>query len=96
MSFVPVAAAALELPSACRRRRRAVGVRPEHARLWATTTGCSGPLEGEVAYVEALGRETFLGVRRDGGARFVVWVDGRAGEQPGDRVGFGLVPAGLR
>ena len=52
--------------------------------------------EGVVEYAEALGRETFLGVRRDGGPRLVVCVDGRSGAQPGDRVAYGLVPGGLR
>jgi ABC-type sugar transport system ATPase subunit len=73
-----------------------VGVRPEHARPWADEAGLIGPLEGVVEYAEALGRETFLGVRRDGGPRLVVCVDGRSGAQPGDRVTYGLVPAGLR
>jgi ABC-type sugar transport system ATPase subunit len=73
-----------------------VGVRPEHARPWADDAGLIGPLEGVVEYAEALGRETFLGVRRDGGPRLVVCVDGRSGAQPGDRVAYGLVPGGLR
>ena len=73
-----------------------VGVRPEHARPWADEAGLIGPLEGVVEYAEALGRETFLGVRRDGGPRLVVCVDGRSGAQPGDRVTYGLVPGGLR
>ena len=37
-----------------------VGVRPEHARPWRE--GLIGPLRGQVAFVEALGRETFIGV----------------------------------
>src|SRR5215210_2596633 len=73
-----------------------VGVRPEHARPWADGAGLIGPLEGVVEYAEALGRETFLGVRRDGGPRLVVCVDGRSGARPGDRVAYGLVPCGLR
>jgi ABC-type sugar transport system ATPase subunit len=73
-----------------------VGVRPEHARPWVDEAGLIGPLEGVVEYAEALGRETFLGVRRDGGPRLVVCVDGRSGAQPGDRVAYGLVPGGLR
>jgi ABC-type sugar transport system ATPase subunit len=66
-----------------------VGVRPEFARPWED--GLIGPFEGEVAYVEALGRETFLGV--DG---LVVYVDGRATTQVGERVRYGLVRDGLR
>jgi ABC-type sugar transport system ATPase subunit len=73
-----------------------VGVRPEHARPWVDEAGLIGPLEGVVEYAEALGRETFLGVRRDGGPRLVVCVDGRSGARPGDRVAYGLVPDGLR
>jgi ABC-type sugar transport system ATPase subunit len=73
-----------------------VGVRPEHARPWAEGAGLIGPFEGVVEYAEALGRETFLGVRRDGGPRLVLCVEGRSGAQPGDRVVYGLVPDGLR
>jgi ABC-type sugar transport system ATPase subunit len=73
-----------------------VGVRPEHARPWRDGAGLLGPLEGSVAYVEALGRETFLGVDVADGLRFVVEVEGRAAAQPGDRVRFGLAPEGLR
>ncbi len=73
-----------------------LGVRPEHVRPWREDAELIGPVEGTVAYVEALGRETFLGVDAAGGARFVVCVEGRAGEQPGDRIRFGLVPGGIR
>ena len=70
-------------------------MRPEHARPWRDDGDLIGPLEGTVAYVEALGRETFLGVDvRD--TRFVVCVVGRAGEQPGDKLRYGLVPEGVR
>jgi ABC-type sugar transport system ATPase subunit len=93
MSFAPVEALdGLRLPRA--EPGHTLGVRPEHVRRWSDDGGLIGPLEGTVAYVEALGRETFLGV--DGAARFVVCVDGRASEQPGDSVRFGLVPEGLR
>jgi ABC-type sugar transport system ATPase subunit len=66
-----------------------VGVRPEFARLWQE--GLIGPFEGQVEYVEALGRETFLGL--DG---IVLQVDGRAVAQVGDKVRYGLVGEGLR
>jgi ABC-type sugar transport system ATPase subunit len=72
-----------------------VGVRPEAARPWADGAGLAGPLEGTVDYVEALGRETFIGVSVEG-AQLVVHHDGRAAFQPGERLRFGLVPAGLR
>jgi len=64
-------------------------VRPEFARLWQD--GMVGPFEGEVEYVEALGRETFVGV--DG---LVLQVEGRAAAQVGDTVRYGLVRDGLR
>jgi ABC-type sugar transport system ATPase subunit len=72
-----------------------LGVRPEHARLWRDGAGLLGPLAGTVAYVEALGRETFLGVDVGPGVRVVVCVEGRASERLGDRVRFGLAPDGL-
>ena len=71
-----------------------VGVRPEHARLWQD--GLVGPFDGEVEYVEALGRETFLGVRHDEETQLVLCVEGRSPAQVGDRVRYGLVREGLR
>jgi ABC-type sugar transport system ATPase subunit len=71
-----------------------VGVRPEFARPWAD--GLLGPLEGRVEYVEALGRETFVGVRADTDTLLVVEVDGRARVQPGETFRFGLQREGLR
>jgi len=71
-----------------------VGVRPEFARPWQD--GLLGPLEGRVEYVEALGRETFVGVRADTDTLLVVEVDGRARVQPGESFRFGLDRAGLR
>jgi ABC-type sugar transport system ATPase subunit len=73
-----------------------LGIRPEHARPWRDGAGLLGPVDGTVLDVEALGRETFLGVETAPGARIVVLVEGRASEQPGDRVRFGLVPDGVR
>ena len=94
MSLVPVAGLPLELPGAD--AGAVLGVRPEHARLWEDGEGLLGPLEGEVAYVEALGRETFLGVDSGPRTRFVVSVAGRSPIRPGERVRFGLVADGLR
>jgi len=73
-----------------------LGIRPEHVRPWREDAGLAGPIEGTVAYVEALGRETFLGVDVEGGDRFIVCVEGRAGEQPGDRFRFGVATDGVR
>ena len=90
MSFLePDAAASLGLP----RTDAVVGVRPEHARRWRE--GLIGPLDGTVAFVEALGRETFLGVDVSG-SRLVVFEEGRAAAEVGERIEFGLVPEGLR
>jgi ABC-type sugar transport system ATPase subunit len=72
-----------------------VGVRPEGARVWRAGDGLLGPLSGRVKYVEALGRETFVGVET-GAAQLIVHHDGRAALQPGDRIEFGLVRADLR
>jgi len=49
----------------------------------------------EVAFVEALGRETFIGVDV-GDSRLVVFEEGRATRDVGDEIEFGLVPSGLR
>src|SRR5215212_3686322 len=73
-----------------------VGVRPEHVRPWIEGDGMAGPLEGSVEYVEALGRETFLGVRHDEETRIVLCVEGRAAAAVGDTVSYGLIRDGLR
>jgi ABC-type sugar transport system ATPase subunit len=73
-----------------------LGVRPEHARPWEGDQGLAGPLEGRVSWVEALGRESFVGVAGPGEASFVVAVPGRSRAQPGDALRFGLDPSGLR
>jgi ABC-type sugar transport system ATPase subunit len=73
-----------------------LGVRPEHVRAWRDDAGLVGPIEGHVAYVEALGRETFVGVDLDEGARMVAAVEGWARVRPGERVRLGLDVAGLR
>ena len=76
-------------------REVTVGVRPEAARLWDRDAGLAGPLSGTVEYVEALGRETFVGVAV-GDARVAVFVEGRAALAVGAPVEFGLVPSALR
>src|SRR4051794_40203860 len=75
------------------RSRVGVGVRPEHARSWRD--GLIGPLKGTVAFVEALGRETFVGVDV-GDTRLVVFEEGRATRGVGEQIEFGLVESGLR
>jgi ABC-type sugar transport system ATPase subunit len=71
-----------------------LGVRPEHVRPWAD--GLLGPIEGRVAWVEALGRETLVGVETAAGARVVTVVEGRARLEPGEPMRLGLVEAGVR
>ena len=78
-----------------------VGVRPECAQGWeGDGEGLAGPIAGEVAWVEALGRETFVGVNVDGPgedpSQVVVHHNGRATLLPGDAFRFGLRPGGLR
>jgi ABC-type sugar transport system ATPase subunit len=73
-----------------------LGVRPEHVRVWEDGAGLIGPVEGRVAYVEALGRETLLGVDASANARLVAYVEGRTPVQPGETVRLGLVPEGVR
>ncbi|HWK29132.1 MAG TPA: ATP-binding cassette domain-containing protein [Solirubrobacter sp.] len=71
-----------------------VGVRPEHARAYRD--GMIGPLRGTVAFVEALGRETFVGVDVGSSTRLVVFEEGRATRDVGEEIEFGLVESGLR
>src|SRR5690348_2735296 len=68
-------------------RDAVVGVRPEHARRWRSE-GLLGPLRGTVAFVEALGRETFIGVDVEG-ARLVVCEEGRVAAEPGEPIELG-------
>jgi ABC-type sugar transport system ATPase subunit len=91
MSFFE--AAKLVVPGLQVPERVVVGVRPEHARPWRE--GLAGPLRGKVLFVEALGRETFVGVDV-GGAQLVVFEEGRATRDVGEEVEFGLVADGLR
>ena len=71
-----------------------LGVRPEHVRPWSE--GLLGPIEGRVAYVEALGRETLVGVETDAGATLVTVLEGRARVDVGERLRLGLVEAAVR
>ncbi|HEY6888437.1 MAG TPA: ATP-binding cassette domain-containing protein, partial [Solirubrobacter sp.] len=60
MAFIEAHSVPAVLGSADVPEGAVVGVRPEHARPWRE--GLIGPLRGTVAFVEALGRETFVGV----------------------------------
>ena len=69
-----------------------IGVRPEHVRPWEE--GLHGPIDGRVAYVEALGRETLVGIATADGPRLVAVFEGRADLEVGAPLSVGLVPAG--
>ena len=71
------------------------GVRPERCRLWSEAAGLVGPFSAGVEYIEALGRETFIGILTDDGSRLVIEADGNVKVAIGDRVRFGLVPGGI-
>jgi multiple sugar transport system ATP-binding protein len=66
-----------------------VGARPEHTRLWDSEPGLVGPIEGRVDYVEALGRETLLGVTGPADVPFVIEAEGRVRAEAGDSLRFG-------
>jgi ABC-type sugar transport system ATPase subunit len=86
----------LELEATARLPKEVVvGVRPEGAGLWTDDAGMIGPLHGRVAYVEALGRETLIGVDLGGELEPVVQVGGRCSLDPGDRISIGLRRGGL-
>jgi len=68
-----------------------VGIRPEHACLWSHERDLHGPFEGKAQFVEAMGRETFIGVRCDD-AQFVVRGEGRVPTGIGERIQFGVRP----
>jgi ABC-type sugar transport system ATPase subunit len=67
-----------------------VGVRPEDARPWDGSSDLIGPLEGRVESVEALGRETFVGVRANEQLCFTAQVPGERRMDLGDQFQFGL------
>src|SRR3954454_10047511 len=93
MSFIEAREVGAVLPGIDVPAGVVVGVRPEHARPWRE--GLIGPLRGTVAFVEALGRETFVGVDI-GSTRLVVFEEGRATRDVGEELEFGLVESGLR
>jgi ABC-type sugar transport system ATPase subunit len=67
------------------------GIRPEAARIWGSeNAGLVGPVNGTIAFVEALGRETFVGVDI-GESRIVAYEEGRADLLPGDQIQIGLL-----
>ena len=72
-----------------------VGVRPEFCRPWNDGPAQVGPYQGRVQYVEALGRETFIGVETADEARFVIEAEGSIRVGIDETVHFGLDPGAL-
>ena len=72
-----------------------VGVRPEDALIWTGGGDLLGPVRGEVAYIEDLGREWFAGVSVSEGASFVIGGTTKPPPEIGDSVEFGVRPSGL-
>ena len=67
-----------------------VGVRPEHLHPWQDGADLSGPFQGRVESVEALGRETFVGVRAADDLRLIVRADGASDHRLGEDMRFGI------
>src|SRR5262249_54119783 len=72
-----------------------VGIRPEHARLWESEAGLLGPLDGQVEFEEAIGRETLLGLAVDTDVQVVLVAEGLARTPIGSRVRFGIKPGSV-
>jgi ABC-type sugar transport system ATPase subunit len=77
--------AAARLPDAV-----TIGFRPEHVRPWQADAGMAGPFEGVVESVEALGRETFIGVRAADDLHVTVRLEGTVRHELGERLRFGI------
>jgi ABC-type sugar transport system ATPase subunit len=67
-----------------------LGIRPEHTRLWTDDPDLHGPVDGNVVFVEALGRETLLGVECGADLRFTVMAPADIAARAGDPVRFGI------
>jgi ABC-type sugar transport system ATPase subunit len=82
----------LEHDGAAARTPREViaGVRPEHVRPWRGDGGLLGPFSGRVESIEALGRETFVGVQAGDNLNYVVRFDGASSHQIGEPLEFGI------
>jgi ABC-type sugar transport system ATPase subunit len=66
-----------------------IGVRPEDVLTWGAGE-LVGPIKGRVQYVEALGRETFVGVDAGEGVSFTAQVAGGERVDPGDVLELGF------
>ena len=67
-----------------------IGVRPEDVIPWSAGGDLVGPLKGRVQYVEALGRETFVGVELGEGVSFTAQIAGEKRADPGDILELGF------
>lgn len=67
-----------------------IGVRPEDVIPWSSGGNLVGPLKGRVQYVEALGRETFVGVELGEGVLFTAQIAGGERVDPGDVLELGF------
>jgi ABC-type sugar transport system ATPase subunit len=67
-----------------------IGVRPEDVMPWSAGGDLVGPLKGRIQYVEALGRETFVGVEVGDGVSFTAQIPGGERVDPGDVLELGF------
>ena len=67
-----------------------VGIRPEHVHPWSEDGGLVGPFDGVVESIEALGRETFVGVRAAAELEFIVRFGGTSNHRLGEKLTFGI------
>jgi ABC-type sugar transport system ATPase subunit len=67
-----------------------LGLRPEHGHPWRGDAGLVGPIEGEVEFVELLGRESFVGLGVAPEVRMTFFAPPDAGLRPGDRATCGF------
>jgi ABC-type sugar transport system ATPase subunit len=72
-----------------------LGVRPEHTHLWNERDGLVGPVEGEVEFVEMLGRETLLGIRASPDVSITAFAPPARNVRAGDRLTCGFDPGSL-
>ena len=67
-----------------------IGVRPEDVVPWSSGGDLVGPQKGRVRYVEALGRETFVGVELGEGVLFTAQIAAEERIGPGDTLELGI------
>jgi ABC-type sugar transport system ATPase subunit len=67
-----------------------LGVRPEHGHVWRTEGNLTGPVEGEVEFVELLGRESFVGLCAAPDVRVTFFAPSDIRLRPGDRAACGF------